>query len=241
MARRVGLAVLLTGIAAAFPSAAGASKPTLKPGSSGFWVRVLQQHLTQVGYALPITGTYGTTTMNHVNAFKAAHRLRQDGVASTKMWAALKTAVKAEVKRPFKRAHLNKKGLAVAPRDAPIVVKRIIAAADKIAFRPYVYGGGHASFKSRGYDCSGSVSYALHGGGLLWYPEDSSELEAYGKSSKGKWITIFTNAGHAYMKVAGLYFDTSAQQWGSFGHGDRWSKTNVSHTSGYLVRHPTGF
>jgi len=242
LARRVGLPILLVGLAAAFPSAAGASNPpTLKMGSSGFWVRVLQQDLTRVGYALPVTGTYGKTTMNHVNSFKAVHRLRQDGVASAKMWSVLRGAVKGEENRPFERAHLNSKGLAVAPRNAPIVVKRIIAAANKIAFRPYVYGGGHASFKSRGYDCSGSVSYALHGGGLLWYPEDSSELETYGGSGAGKWVTIYTNYGHAYMKIAGLIFDTAAQQWGSYGHGDRWSTKNVSKTSGYVVRHPTGF
>jgi cell wall-associated NlpC family hydrolase len=202
---------------------------------------MLQQDLTQVGYALPITGTYGATTMRHVNAFKAAHGEQQDGVASTKMWSALRAAVKTEESHPFHRAHLNSKGLAVAPADAPIVVKRIIAAANHIAFRPYVYGGGHASFRSNGYDCSGSVSYALHGGGLLWYPEDSSELESYGNSGGGKWITIYTNAGHAYMIIAGLWYDTAAQQWGHPAHGDRWSNKRVSGASGYMVRHAVGF
>ncbi len=240
--RRVGLPIALVGVAAAFPAAAGASNPpTLKSGSSGYWVRVLQQDLTQVGYALPITGTYGPTTMRHVNSFKGAHGEKQDGVASAKMWSALKTAVKTEQHHPFRKAHLNSKGLAVAPGDAPIVVKRIIAAANHIAYRPYVYGGGHASFNSHGYDCSGSVSYALHGGGLLWYPEDSSEMENYGAKGNGKWITVYANAGHAYMIIAGLWYDTAAQQWGRPAHGDRWSTKRVDGASGYIVRHPTGF
>jgi cell wall-associated NlpC family hydrolase len=238
VARLVGLPVLLVGLAALFPQAAGASSPpTLKKGSTGYWVRVLQQDLTDVGYPLPITGTYGDTTMNHVNTFKQAHALRQDGVASTKMWSALQAAVRAEESRRFERAHINSKGLAVAPKNAPIVIKRIIAAANHIAFRPYVYGGGHASFQSRGYDCSGSVSYALHGGGLLWYPEDSSELESYGDKGAGKWITIYANAGHAWMMIAGLRFDTAAQ---SSTGGNRWTTAGRS-SSGYVVRHPAGY
>ncbi len=242
LARRVGIPAVLVGLAALLPQTAGASgPPTLKFGASGQWVRTLQQDLTQVGDPLPITGTYGKTTENHVNAFKASHGLQQDGVASTKMWAALLAAVKNEQSRPFRRAHINSKGLAVAPANAPIVIKRIIQAANHIAFRPYVYGGGHASFQSRGYDCSGSVSYALHGGGLLWYPEDSSELESYGLKSAGKWITIYANAGHAYMSIAGLWFDTADQQWGSYKHNDRWSTKRVSPASGYIVRHATGF
>ena len=181
LARRVGAPVLLVGLAASFPQAAGAnSPPTLRPGSTGFWVRVLQHDLTQVGFALPVTGTYGPTTMRHVNAFKASHRLRQDGVASAKTWGALRTAIKAEQSRPFRRAHMNSKGRVVAPADAPIVVKRIIAAANQIAFKPYIYGGGHGTWIDSGYDCSGSVSYALHGAGLISVPEASGELESYG-------------------------------------------------------------
>jgi hypothetical protein len=157
------------------------------------------------------------------------------------MWAALDTAVSNVESRRFRRAHINHKGLVVAPRSAPIVIKRIISAANHIAFKPYIYGGGHGSWHDKGYDCSGSVSYALHGGGLLWYPEDSSELESYGGKGLGKWVTVYANAGHAYVKVAGVWFDTAAQQYGSYGHHDRWSTKNVSHTAGYIVRHPRGF
>jgi Putative peptidoglycan binding domain len=242
MVRRVGLPVLLAGLAAAFPQAAGANPPTLKPGASGYWVRVVQQDLTDVGYALPLTGTFGTQTKNKVIAFKKAHALPADATVNPNAWTALSTAVKAEQRLPFKRAHLNSKGLAVAPAGAPIVVKRVIAAANKIAFTHYLYGGGHASWNSPGgYDCSGSVSYALHGGGLLWYPEDSSELESYGNGGTGKWMTIYANAGHAYILIAGLWFDTADQSWGSYAHGDRWSSKRVTSGSGYIVRHPTGF
>ena len=86
----------------------------------------------------------------------------------------------------------------------------MIAAGDEIATRPYVYGGGHGSFQSTGYDCSGSVSYALHGGGLLSSPEDSSALESYGEAGPGRHITIYANAEHAFMVVDGKRFDTIA-------------------------------
>jgi cell wall-associated NlpC family hydrolase len=116
------------------------------------------------------------------------------------------------------------------------VVSRVIAAGNEIATRPYVYGGGHGSFHSNGYDCSGSVSYALHGGGLISSPQDSSGLEAYGQAGPGKHITIYANAGHAFMVVNGRRFDTGAQSEG----GSRWSGSMTS-TSGYVVRHPAGY
>jgi len=119
--------------------------------------------------------------------------------------------------------------------EAESVVARVIAAADEIATRPYVYGGGHGSFESEGYDCSGSVSYALHGGGLLSAPEDSGELEGYGEPGPGRYITIYANAEHAYMVIDGKRFDTVAlaedgSRWGGAGDdgGD------------FVVRHPDG-
>jgi peptidoglycan hydrolase-like protein with peptidoglycan-binding domain len=114
-------------------------------------------------------------------------------------------------------------------------VGRVIAAGNEIATRPYVYGGGHGSFQSNGYDCSGSVSYALHGAGLINSPEDSSELEHYGSSGPGKHITIYANSEHTFMVVNGKRFDTVAQAE----TGSRWSSSSTS-TSGYVVRHPTG-
>lgn len=114
-------------------------------------------------------------------------------------------------------------------------VGRVIAAGNEIATRPYVYGGGHGSFQSNGYDCSGSVSYALHGAGLINSPEDSSQLESYGSSGPGKHITIYANSEHAFMVVNGKRFDTVAQAE----TGSRWSSSTTS-TSGFVVRHPAG-
>jgi hypothetical protein len=156
-------------------------------------------------------------------------------------WRALLRAARTEQSIPEHYAHLGSNGLAVAPANAPVVVRRVIHAANQIAFKPYIYGGGHGSWNSAGYDCSGSVSYALHGGGLLWFPEDSTEFRSYGTSGWGKWIRIYAISGHVYMKIAGLWFDTADQNWGSYGHGDRWSTRRVSPTSGYVVRHPIGF
>jgi cell wall-associated NlpC family hydrolase len=130
-------------------------------------------------------------------------------------------------------------GLAVAPADAPAVVKQVIAAANSIATTPYAVGGGHGSWKSSAYDCSGSVGFALHGGGLLSQTEDSGQMESYGAAGPGQWITLYTNAGHVYAKIAGLYFDTAAQS--SSNDQDRWSTTRVSPAGGFMVRHPRGF
>ncbi len=111
----------------------------------------------------------------------------------------------------------------------------MIAAGDEIATRPYVWGGGHGSFTSEGYDCSGSVSYALHGGGLLSSPEDSTGLESYGEPGPGQFITIYANSEHAFMVVDGKRFDTVALAE----TGTRWSGSMTS-TAGFVARHPAG-
>src|SRR2546421_101363 len=110
------------------------------------------------------------------------------------------------------------------------------ATATQIPAKPYRYGGGHGSWNDSGYDCSGAVSYALHGGGFLDQPEDSSQLESFGSAGKGQWITVYANSGHAFVVIAGLRFDTSGDSSGS---GPRWH-TGSYKTSGYLARHPTG-
>ena len=112
----------------------------------------------------------------------------------------------------------------------------MIAAGNRIAGMPYRYGGGHGSFTDSGYDCSGSVSYALHGGGLLSAPEDSTQLQSYGAPGPGRHITIYANAGHAYMVVDGRRFDTSARS----DSGSRWTGSQRS-SAGYVVRHPPGY
>lgn len=111
-------------------------------------------------------------------------------------------------------------GKAVPPCDAPRRVKQVIRAANKIAKgHGYCYGGGHGSFESNCYDCSGAVSYALNGGGLLDAPLDSNGLARWARSGRGEWITVYANSGHAYAKVAGLRFDTSMTS----GAGPGWS------------------
>jgi cell wall-associated NlpC family hydrolase len=130
-------------------------------------------------------------------------------------------------------------GLAAAPMSAPEAVQKVIWAGNEIIGLPYIFGGGHASFDSPGYDCSGTVSYALHGGGLLTTPEDSSEFMVWGSHGAGRWIAVFGNAGHAYMDVAGLRLDTSAADDPTDQQGPRWRPLRTDN-SGYTVRHPLG-
>jgi cell wall-associated NlpC family hydrolase len=133
------------------------------------------------------------------------------------------------------RARVLPDGTAMAPSSAPGVVKRVILAANQIAKFPYKWGGGHGAWRDNGYDCSGSVSFALAGAGLLDRPLTSGLLAGYGEPGPGRWITIYANSGHVFMVVAGLRFDTSGQGRA----GTRWQDTPVS-TSGYAVRHIPG-
>ena len=123
------------------------------------------------------------------------------------------------------------KGRAYAPFNAPEAVKRVIWAGNKIHSLPYVWGGGHGSWNASGYDCSGSVSYALHGGGLLNSTMTSGDLESWGRSGTGKWITVYANSGHTFMFVAGLRFDTSGA------NPSRW-QNGIGYGSSYILRHP---
>lgn len=128
-------------------------------------------------------------------------------------------------------------GVAAAPENAPPAVKAAIAAANKIHTRPYIWGGGHARWWSPGYDCSGAVSYALHGAGLITTPMDSGEMMDWGVRGRGRWITIYANAGHAFAVIDGLRWDTVGD---SSGTGPRWHPEMVS-TAGYVARHPAGY
>jgi cell wall-associated NlpC family hydrolase len=130
-------------------------------------------------------------------------------------------------------------GYAAAPMNAPANVQQVIWTANEIIGLPYIFGGGHASFSSPGYDCSGTVSFALHGGSLLSTPMDSSEFESWGSHGAGRWIAVFGNAGHAYMDVAGLRLDTSAADDPSDQQGPRWRPLRPEN-SGFTVRHPLG-
>jgi septal ring factor EnvC (AmiA/AmiB activator) len=135
---------------------------------------------------------------------------------------------------PGQEAQLISESEASAPASAPQSVKDVVAAANAIATTPYIWGGGHGSFESSGYDCSGAVSYALHGGGLLESPLDSTGLSTWGEPGPGRWITVYANAGHAWMVVAGISFDTSG------GAGPRWHDPWASSPEGFVARHPAG-
>jgi cell wall-associated NlpC family hydrolase len=130
-------------------------------------------------------------------------------------------------------------GLAAAPMSAPAAVQEIIWAGDQLIGLPYIYGGGHASFISPGYDCSGTVSFALHGASLIATPMDSSEFMGWGEHGVGRWVTIFTDPEHAYMTVAGLRLDTSPVDDPSNEEGPRWRPLRPGNP-GFTVRHPVG-
>ena len=127
-------------------------------------------------------------------------------------------------------------GIALAPPDAPEAVKGVINNANSIVGRPYIWGGGHASWYSNGYDCSGSVSFALFGGGLIPKPLTSGALEGWGAPGPGRWITVYANAGHTFAEIAGLRWDTVGDENGT---GPRWHLAPTS-TAGFVARHPPG-
>jgi len=122
-------------------------------------------------------------------------------------------------------------GMAYAPKTAPKIVQAVIWAGNQIRNLPYLWGGGHASFKASGYDCSGSVSYALYGAKLIKSPMASGGYYSWGESGPGKWITIYTNSGHMYMHIAGIRFDTSGA------NPSRW-QSDLRPSSSYALRHP---
>jgi cell wall-associated NlpC family hydrolase len=128
-------------------------------------------------------------------------------------------------------------GVAAPPESAPAAVKAAIAAANRIRTKPYIWGGGHARWWSEGYDCSGAVSYSLHGGGLIDTPMDSGEMMGWGEPGPGRWVTVYANAGHAFAIIDGLRWDTVGDTHGT---GPRWHRSMVS-TAGYLARHPAGY
>jgi cell wall-associated NlpC family hydrolase len=145
---------------------------------------------------------------------------------------------------PPKKAKLVH-GRVIAPASAPKRVKRVIAAANQIVRKPYIWGGGHGSFGAslaRGYDCSGAVSHALHGGRFLTTPMASGDLMGWARKGTGRWITVYASASHAYVVVAGLRFDTSMHDPDAPGPatGPRWSKT-LRRSASFVPRHPRSY
>jgi peptidoglycan hydrolase-like protein with peptidoglycan-binding domain len=218
----------------------------LREGMSGHDVRVLQAYLTLAGYPTSVDGGFGPATLQSVKAFQTANSLAPDGVVTVAVELALRAKVKAiEADPPATLTRINPDGTATAPTGAPAVVQQVIAAANQIIDKPYRYGGGHAHFTDSGYDCSGAVSFALHGGGLLSSPEASTALESYGSAGPGHWITIYADSSHAFMVVAGRAYDTADYGGPNIpgGTGPRWRSNptgNLADGGNYIVRHPTG-
>jgi hypothetical protein len=137
-------------------------------------------------------------------------------------------------------------GRVIAPASAPTRIKRVIAAANQIVEKPYIYGGGHQSYRAgwldRGYDCSGAVSHALHGGGFLRSPLPSGALMSWGRRGPGRWITVYAAGYHAYVVVAGFRFDTSMHDADAPGPatGPRWSRT-LRRSDAFMARHPSDY
>jgi peptidoglycan hydrolase-like protein with peptidoglycan-binding domain len=234
----------------------------LKKGMHGHDVRVLQAYLTIDGYSTGgVDGDFGPTTESSVVSWQSANQVTSNGIFSyadsrklrqdvAKVESTPKTVTNpttTPTTTPGATATIDSDGNATAPAGAPAVVQQMITAANSIDSKPYIYAGGHGAWNAPGYDCSGAVSYVLHGAGLLSSPEDSTGLESFGSSGKGQWVTIYANAGHTWIVIAGLAFNTG--HWGPTapgGSGPRWlvkadATANLNDgTGGYTVRHPSG-
>jgi peptidoglycan hydrolase-like protein with peptidoglycan-binding domain len=234
----IAVAVLSLTITAEASAASYATR-TLRVGSNGSDVRAFQRYLDRAGFDTTADGAFGPATRRSVMAFERSADRRVNGVASRSEQRIVRAKATAAAPEPpaapTDKAYLTSDGVAVAPDSAPDEVKAIIAAGNRIATKPYKYGGGHARWNDTGYDCSGSVSYVLHAAGLLSQALDSGQFMRWGEAGRGTWVTIRTNPGHAYMIVAGLRFDTSARSE----TGSRWTEEMRS-AHGFSGRHPDG-
>jgi peptidoglycan hydrolase-like protein with peptidoglycan-binding domain len=223
------------------PSRLGDRLP-LRRGMVGDDVAELQRLLTRAGFSATADGDFGPGTFRALSAWEAAAGRTSDGVLqATDVTALRRDAAKGPPPSepppaPPAQGTITAAGKAVAPAGAPAAVVSIIAAANRIARKPYRYGGGHASFTDTAYDCSGSVSFGLHGAGLLDYPYNSTMLETWGEAGPGTWVTVYANAGHTFMVVAGLRYDTSGQRQA----GTRWQPVSTRTYEGFVTRHPAG-
>ena len=216
----------------------------LRLGMNGADVSQLQGELTVAGFATGIDGQFGPVTKTSVTEFEQAHSLPGDGVVSAAIVRALQLAVAAyDTSTATGTARIHPDGTATAPAGAPRAVKQMVAAANRIISKPYRYAGGHGTWNDVGYDCSGSVSYALHGAGLLDTADDSTGLASYGFAGPGRWVTIYADPGHAWIVIAGIAFDTANFGGPNIpdGSGPRWRSNavgNLADGGSYVARHP---
>jgi hypothetical protein len=218
----------------------------LRVGMRGHDVRVLQAYLTVAGWGTMVDGDFGSQTRQSVMSFQLSLGWRETGIVTFALARRLSQDVATiQSVPPTGKIRINADGTATAPVGAPSVVLSVVAAANSILDTSYCVGGGHGKWKSSCYDCSGSVSFALHGGGLLTTPEDSSQMETYGDPGPGHWITIYADPGHAFMVVAGRAFNTANFGGPNIpaGDGPRWRYDplgNLGDGGNYVVRHPPG-
>jgi peptidoglycan hydrolase-like protein with peptidoglycan-binding domain len=218
---------------------------TLRQGMKGHDVRVLQGYLTLVGFATTVDGAFGPATKTNVIQFQFTHGFKANGVVTYAVQLALRQAVaKALAGGAVGKATINSNGTATAPSGAPAAVVTMVNAANQIISKPYIYAGGHSRWNDSGYDCSGAVSYVLHGAGMLSSSEDSTGLESYGSPGPGKWVTIYADAAHTWIVIAGRAFDTADFGGPNIpgGTGPRWRSNptgNLADGGNYIVRHPS--
>jgi cell wall-associated NlpC family hydrolase len=251
VSRRIRLllcaALMLVLVPASSAGAAQFAERDLRVGAKGKDVKTAQRYLTRSGIKTAVDGHYGYATARAVKRWERRQAYLANGrltISEQKAMAAQASGAAGYAEpddapedkpAPVEKATIGPDGLAVAPASAPEAVKAIIAAGNKIHSKPYRYGGGHGRWNDTGYDCSGSMSYALHGADLLDTALDSTGFMSWGRAGKGRWVTTYAHGGHAYMVVAGLRFDTSAHK----AEGSRWS-TKMRSSSGYTIRHPKG-
>ena len=248
MPRRTTLVAGLAAVSFTLPTVAIAEgysfgERALKRGHSGSDVRTLQRYLTRVGVHTTADGQFGPRTARSVRSWERRRDRRVNARVSRREARKLRFEVRqamqtqqAPAAPAGEQATLGPDGKAITPASAPQQVKDLIAAANRIHGKPYKYGGGHARWNDTGYDCSGAMSYALHGAGLLSRPRTSGGFMTYGRAGEGSWITVYAHGGHGYLVVAGLRFDTG---WNNAGKGPRWSEV-MRPSDGYTVRHPRG-
>jgi cell wall-associated NlpC family hydrolase len=215
---------------------ASATAPTTAPRGPALHLAPVTGHSASLLYKGPV---YQKLPTGQVVPYTAPAPLGQLGGATGGVPVAAPATGKPQLLVPGATARFVN-GLAAAPMSAPPSVQAVVWAGNQIIGLPYVFGGGHASFVAPGYDCSGTVSFALHGASLLATPMDSSELMRWGGGGIGRWVTVFSNPGHAYMTIAGLRLDTSAADDPTNQQGPRWRPLRPGN-GGFKVRHPLGF